>query len=1274
MQSMTNAFYGRRSACRVLSVFLALLMALSVLPIGLVSVTAASAPLRVATLADLHYFAEADMGNKDEGFTAAMATNNTLQMDGILDSVFAALERSAKENGLQAVLIAGDLTYEGEKSGHEALAARLKAFEEETGLSVYVINGNHDINNSGAAKYIADENGNYYWEYADTVTAEEFKSIYADFGYNEAISVYEPPVGEEAGALSYSAHLGDGYRLIAIDAGKYSPDSTEAGIYEKETGGSISDSLMQWILAQLAEAKAAGEIPIGMTHWNLGDQNYFSTVALQGFVMDNWQQDAETLADAGMHFVFTGHTHDSDISSVVSDHGETLYNITTCSLGNYPNQYRETVFTPGADGSVSASFEKHDCDEVLPVTAAGKTYPVPFSASSFALCYGSTPMEYLSKLIEPGLRSLLSDIKGAGLVRYIEDKADFSLYSYFDELLHGGLMINNQNIVTAQNLMGVVNDIAQQIEDRYINDPDYTIELVDTFLQTLLDMQISEYPCSKFVSEYGFGSNSRPGNLGDLMFSIFVYKTNGNEDISDDPFMLDVLDRLQSGELVTDLIGLLRTEAIDKIIVDDFLSNINLNLASFFVDFGSNDVKQIINFVKNYASGEAVKKIIEYYVNEETLQLYNQVASEGLALIGIQGVDILAIVSGLIAMIGEPQIDLSDVSIRNIADTILGFGVLDQYGKSLDEVIDYFLNKYITDDVKQGVGYQLSIMLESFVMDSNPQEKGDYDVVYTYQGPVAVEATAENLRKPSLVAPSYGKDATTQFNFSWTTKYSVTGTDIEFYPVTGDSLPSFTGTPVTGVNVIADYEPLTREYYGIDFGITGFLPYEIQTIRHTITLTGLEPGTTYMYRIGSAENGWWSDIGSFTTSGGDDSQFTFFHMTDTQSTSPEQYENGWAKVMQAAYSLYPDARFVLHTGDFVDNGDNFKQWQWFFDSAAGTILNSAIMPVSGNHDAYGMNVLVNNFKINYDGEDYDMDDPFADLDSYFQYTDSGIYYSFDYNNAHFAILNSNDLKENGELTDEQLEWLINDMQSSDAEWKIVAFHKAVYSNGDHYKDDDVVGLRGQLATLMPQLQVDLVLNGHDHVYFRTEPLNNNTVDADCNHDVIMQNGTAIVEAMINPDGTIYSINGSAGVKSYTGVSSEETKDYFPDAAATYPSDEPIFTAITIRDNQLIFKSYAVGDNSALTEIDSFGIIKDFNELKRGDVDLNGYVNSTDARLALRFAVGLDKLTGRSLIAGDVDENGVINSTDARLILRAAIELEPFENPYVDDTYVRPNLA
>lgn len=41
------------------------------------------------------------------------------------------------------------------------------------------------------------------------------------------------------------------------------------------------------------------------------------------------------------------------------------------------------------------------------------------------------------------------------------------------------------------------------------------------------------------------------------------------------------------------------------------------------------------------------------------------------------------------------------------------------------------------------------------------------------------------------------------------------------------------------------------------------------------------------------------------------------------------------------------------------------------------------------------------------------------------------------------------------LSDDQVDWLIDDMQSSDADWKFVAFHKAIYSNGSHYKDKDV---------------------------------------------------------------------------------------------------------------------------------------------------------------------------------------------------------------------------
>lgn len=1260
---MIKQFIRRRTGRKLLSVLLALAMMLPVLPLGLVSVSAAE-PLRVATLSDLHYFAKEDMGNRDEGFFAAMSTSNAPYSDEILDAALATLEKSAKERGLKYVLLSGDLTYNGEKSGHEALAKRLEAFERESGLTVFVTNGNHDINNDDATRYVLDEEtGAYYWEYAEETSPEDFREIYKNLGWDQAVSTFAPSAGK-AGMLSYAARLDGGYRLIVIDAGKYSGDNTASGQDIWETGGNITNELMVWVLDQIAQARAAGEIPLGMTHWNIGDQNYFTTVALQGFAMDNWQAVAETLANAGMHFVFTGHTHDTDLTSTVSDNGETLYNITTCSLGNYPNEYRETLFTPGADGSVTASFEKHACDEGAPVRIDG-TARTPYKLESFREIYGTSGSvsEYLKKMVDAMLLNLLTDVGQVGLIPYIEDKANIDLEKTFDELLHGGLMLNNQNIFTAKNVMGLLNDIAKQIEEKFIDDPDYTIALVNELIDAAAALQISDVPCTKFIRDYGFGSTTKGGTLSDLALSIFIYKANGNEDISDDPFMQDVLAHLDDGTLVDPLIELLRTELVDKIIVDELLGGIDLNLTTFFVDFGTVETRQLLNLIKKYASGDAVKKIIEFYVNEETLILYNQVAKEGLELIGIEGVDILAMVSGLVAMLGDNTVDITDISLKNIANVLLGYGVLDKYGKSLDEVIDYFLNRYVTDGVKGGVGYQLALMLRSFVVDTNPMEKGDYDVSYTYAGPVPVEVTTENLRKPTLIAPTYGSDSATQFRFSWVTKETITDSDIEFYPVAEGGMPAFTGTPATGRSVRSDCEIMTREYYGVDFGVFGLLPYEIETARHTVELSGLTPDTTYFYRVGSASKGWWSDIGSFTTSSADDSSFTFFHMTDTQSTTPEQYADNWANVAAQAYAKYPDASFILHTGDFVDKGANFKQWQWFFDSAADTLMHTALMPVSGNHEAFDDNAIVDNFNVDYEGQ-FDVNDP-PEVDDLtgFQYTDTGVYYSFDYNNAHIAILNSNDLNDDGTLTSEQYNWLKTDMEGSDADWKFVAFHKAVYSNGSHYDDDDVIGLRKQLSTLMPELQVDIVFNGHDHVYFRTAVLNNNAIDNTAESDVIYRDGTAVVEAVINPNGTIYSINGTAGVKHYVGASSEETKDYFPDAATAYTTDLPIFSAITVEGNELIFRSYTVNGDT-LTEIDSFGIIKDLSDLLRGDADLNGYVTSADARLVLRYVAKLDKITGNSLLTADVNDDGRITSVDARLILRAVARLEPFADPYV----------
>ena len=67
------------------------------------------------------------------------------------------------------------------------------------------------------------------------------------------------------------------------------------------------------------------------------------------------------------------------------------------------------------------------------------------------------------------------------------------------------------------------------------------------------------------------------------------------------------------------------------------------------------------------------------------------------------------------------------------------------------------------------------------------------------------------------------------------------------------------------------------------------------------------------------------------------------------------------------------------------------------------------------------------------------------------------------------------------------------------------------------------------------------------------------------------------------------------------------------------------------------------------------------QFKKGDVDLNGSISVADARLALRAAVGLDKLSGNAFLAADADGNGSISVADARMILRVAVGLEKFDD-------------
>lgn len=92
--------------------------------------------------------------------------------------------------------------------------------------------------------------------------------------------------------------------------------------------------------------------------------------------------------------------------------------------------------------------------------------------------------------------------------------------------------------------------------------------------------------------------------------------------------------------------------------------------------------------------------------------------------------------------------------------------------------------------------------------------------------------------------------------------------------------------------------------------------------------------------------------------------------------------------------------------------------------------------------------------------------------------ETGIYYSYNYQNTHFVILDTNDLDSEGNLAETQTEWLEADLAEADKDesitFIIVTMHKGPYTAGSHAFDSDVIALRKQLTPIFAVYGVNLV--------------------------------------------------------------------------------------------------------------------------------------------------------------------------------------------------------
>lgn len=379
----------------------------------------------------------------------------------------------------------------------------------------------------------------------------------------------------------------------------------------------------------------------------------------------------------------------------------------------------------------------------------------------------------------------------------------------------------------------------------------------------------------------------------------------------------------------------------------------------------------------------------------------------------------------------------------------------------------------------------------------------------------------------------------------------------------------------------------TRNFNGSFAGANTYSTGDTYVFRkqycHKVTVSDLEPGVSYTYRVGDASLGLWSKPGTFVTDDGD-SSFEFVTIADVQASSDENFAHA-SETMKGALKTCPNAEFMVNLGDYV-NDDTNDEWDWYFKNFEFADMSLTAAPVAGNHDGN----ITNKLNINVFNSMFNLSNP--DTDSQTNWV-NGVYYSYDYGNAHFTVLNTNDMYP---ITQSQRNWIINDIKTSDADWHIVLMHRASYSVGKNINKPDTVIMRDVLLPLFDELDIDLVLAGHDHTYYRSYPVKGDKVVEDVTYVTENYKGENVTFA-VNPGGAVHIVPSTAGTKRY-GVN-ENAIDPIGACAAFKMSTRDMggcFMTAVVDNDKLILKSYLVDDDTQeISLIDQYAIKKDVGQ-------------------------------------------------------------------------------
>lgn len=251
--------------------------------------------------------------------------------------------------------------------------------------------------------------------------------------------------------------------------------------------------------------------------------------------------------------------------------------------------------------------------------------------------------------------------------------------------------------------------------------------------------------------------------------------------------------------------------------------------------------------------------------------------------------------------------------------------------------------------------------------------------------------------------------------------------------------------------------------------------------QHEIKLAGLTPNTKYYYSVGSPGN---------TLAGGD---YDHFFQTNPAPGTRQKFrawilgDSGDGSLRQLAvrdtmlsFVRFDRPQLFLHMGDIAYNSGLPSEFSSnFFGTYAKILQNTPVWPTMGNHEGVS-------------SDSGTQTGPYYDAYVLPKAGNAGgiasgteAYYSFDYANVHFIVLDSQDSPRT--IDGAMLTWLKADVISTNQEWLIAYWHHPPYSKGSHDSDFEaqLIDMRQNALPILEAAGVDLVLAGHSHIYERS---------------------------------------------------------------------------------------------------------------------------------------------------------------------------------------------